>query len=102
LLDGELRKHWKRGLTFQQFQQNVLKEGAPLLTRNPYADYMCLQRANDFSAGDLRSSLAGVYDADFRLKSSGNNPRLVMEKLILDLCLGSRTRNRPFEQRAGL
>jgi len=102
LLDGELRKHWKRGLTYQQFQQNVLKDGAPLLTRNPYADYMCLQRANDFSVGELRSYLAGVYDADLRLKSTGSNPRLVMEKLILSMCLGSRKRNRPFEQKAGL
>jgi DNA polymerase III subunit delta len=102
LLDGELRKHWKRGLTYQQFQQNVLKDGAPLLTRNPYADYMCLQRANDFSVGELRSYLAGIYDADLRLKSTGSNPRLVMEKLILSMCLGSRKRNRPFEQKAGL
>ncbi len=102
LLDGELRQHWKRGLTYQQFQQNVLKEGAPLLTRNPYADYMCLQRADDFSVGELRSYLAGVYDADLRLKSTGNNPRLVMEKLILDMCLGSGKRNRPFQPRVAL
>lgn len=102
LLDGELRQHWKRGLTYQQFQQNVLKEGAPLLTRNPYADYMCLQRADDFSVGELRSYLAGVYDADLRLKSTGNNARLVMEKLILDMCLGSGKRNRPFQPRVAL
>ena len=102
LLDGELRRHWKRGLTYQQFQQNVLKERAPFLTRNPYADYMCLQRADDFSVAELRSYLTGIYDADLRLKSTGNNPRLVMEKLILSMCLGSHKRNRPLEQRAGL
>ena len=36
-------------MSYPQFQQYVLKEGAPLLTRNPYADYMCFQRAERFS-----------------------------------------------------
>ena len=49
LMDGEVRGRWKRGLTYQQFQQNVLNQGAPILTRNPYADYMCFQRADQFS-----------------------------------------------------
>ena len=90
LIDGELHGGWKRGLTYQQFQQNVLKEGAPVLTRNPYADYMCFQRAEQFSLGELRACLSGIYKTDFRLKSTGNNPRLVMEKLIFSMCLGPR------------
>ena len=90
LLDGELRGQWKRGLSYQQFQQHVLKEGAPLLTRNPYADYMCFQRADQFSPMELRACLASIHDADLRLKSTGNNPRLVMEKLVLSICLSSR------------
>ena len=47
LMDGEVRGQWKRGLTYQQFQQNVLREGAPILTRNPYADYMKVAEKND-------------------------------------------------------
>jgi DNA polymerase III subunit delta len=90
LMDGEVRGQWKRGLTYQQFQQNVLKQGAPILTRNPYADYMCFQRADQFSLGELRACLTSSYEADLRLKSTGNNPRLIMEKLILNMCLGSR------------
>jgi DNA polymerase III delta subunit len=89
-MDGEVRGQWKRGLTYQQFQQNVLKQGAPILTRNPYADYMCFQRADQFSLGELRACLTSSYEADLRLKSTGNNPRLIMEKLILNMCLGSR------------
>jgi len=87
LIDGELRGRWKRGLSYQQFQQVVLKDSAPLLTRNPYADYMCFQRADHFSAPELRSYLARIYDADHCLKSSGYEPRLVMERLILGMCL---------------
>ena len=95
LMDGEVRGQWKRGLTYQQFQQNVLKQGAPILTRNPYADYMCFQRADQFSLGELRACLASSYEADLRLKSTGNNPRLIMEKLLLNMCLAH-------EKKAGL
>jgi DNA polymerase-3 subunit delta len=101
LLDGELRGRWKRGMSYQQFQQNVLTTGAPVLTRNPYGDYMSFQRADQFSLQELRAHLAGIHEADFRLKSAVNNPRLVMEKLILSMCLGSRKGNRPFQYRTG-
>lgn len=97
LIDGE--GQWKRGLTYQQFQQNVLRQGAPILTRNPYADYMCFQRADQFSVGELRACLTGSYETDLRLKSTGNDPRLIMEKLILDMCLGSRKEKRPIRSR---
>lgn len=87
LLGTELARLWKRGMTYQQFQQNVLNNGAPLLTRNPYADYMCFQRAERFSLTELSAYMDGIFEADLRLKSSGSQPRLVMEKLILGMCL---------------
>ena len=102
LLDGELRGRWKRGMSYQQFQQNVLVAGAPVLTRNPYGDYMCFQRADQFSRGELRAHLAGIHETDFRLKSAANNPRIVMEKLILSMCLGSRKDSRPVQHRTGI
>jgi DNA polymerase-3 subunit delta len=101
LIDRELRGRWKRGLTYQQFQQNVLREGAPILTRNPYADYMCFQRADQFSLSELLACLASSYDADLLLKSAGNHPRLVMEKLILHMCLGLPKQNRLVGRRIG-
>jgi DNA polymerase-3 subunit delta len=87
LIETELSGVWRRGMTYQQFQQNVLKQGAPLLTRNPYADYMCFQRAEHFSLNALLSYMEGIFAADFLLKSSGSNPRIVMERLILGMCL---------------
>jgi DNA polymerase-3 subunit delta len=89
LLETDLAKLWKRGMNYQQFQQTVLKPGRPLLTRNPYADYMCFQRAEHFSLDDLSWSLEGLFDSDLRLKSSGSQPRLVLERWILGMCLGS-------------
>ncbi|HEX9455402.1 MAG TPA: DNA polymerase III subunit delta [Candidatus Binatia bacterium] len=97
LLETDLARTWKRGMTYQQFQHSVLKQGTPLLTRNPYGDYMCFQRAEGFSLADLRSYMEGLFDADFRLKSSGGQPSLVMEKLILSMCLGGQ-RNRRSKQ----
>jgi DNA polymerase-3 subunit delta len=90
LLETDLVKLWRRGITYQQFQQRVLTGGKPLLTRNPYADYLCFQRAEHFSLDELCLCMEGLFDADLRLKSSGRQPRLVLEKWILGLCLGLR------------
>ncbi len=87
LLDTDLARRWRHGMSYSQFQQNVLREGEPLLTRNPYADYMCFQRAERFSLAELRLWMENVFEVDFKLKSSTSQPRLVMEKLILDMCL---------------
>ena len=94
LLGNELAKLWRHGMTYPQFQRTVLKDGAPLLTRNPYADYMCMLRAERFSLGELDGYMEQIFEADLRLKSSRSLPRLVIEKLILDMCLKSR-RDRP-------
>jgi DNA polymerase-3 subunit delta len=102
IIEGELRTQWRRGLSYQQFQQNVLTDGTALLTRNPYADYMCFQSADKFSLAELRLCLSDIHGADLRLKSSGPNPRLVMEKLILDMCLGTAKGTAPVERRARL
>jgi DNA polymerase-3 subunit delta len=94
LLDGDLRPHWKRGMSYQQFQQIAAKLGTAALSRNPYADYMCFQRADRFAMAELVGHMESLFDADLRLKSSGGQPQLVMERLILGMCLTPR-RNQP-------
>jgi DNA polymerase-3 subunit delta len=101
LLETDFARLWKRGMSYQQFQQTVLPQGAPLLTRNPYADYMCFQRAERFSLADLRAYMEGIFDADFRLKSSGSQARLVLEKLLLGMCLGGQRAKQPSPTRVG-
>jgi len=102
LLAGDLAKVWRRGMTYPQFQQVVLKQGTPLLGRNPYADYMCFQRAEHFSLAELRSFMERLFDADLRLKSSGNQPQIVLEKLFLVMCLGGRSRGPRRESMGGV
>ena len=87
ILAGELAKVWRRGMTYPQFQQTVLKQGVSPLGRNPYADYMCFQRAERFSLHELSSFMQRLFEADLLLKSS-SQPRIVLEKLFLDMCLG--------------
>jgi DNA polymerase-3 subunit delta len=88
LMATDLARLWKRGMSYSQFQQTVLKQGVPLLTRNPYADYMCFQRAERFSLADLRGHMEELFVSDYRLKSSGSQPRLILERLIFSLCRG--------------
>jgi DNA polymerase-3 subunit delta len=101
LLETDFARVWKRGMGYQQFQQTILPQGAPLLTRNPYADYLCFQRAERFSLADLRAYMEGIFDADLRLKSSARQARLVLEKLLLGMCLGGQRAKQPSPARVG-
>ncbi|HEU4345516.1 MAG TPA: DNA polymerase III subunit delta [Candidatus Binatia bacterium] len=94
LIDTELSGIWRRGMNYEQFQKSVLKQGGPLLTRNPYADYMCFQRADHFCLDELILYMRRIFEADLRLKSSGSDPRLLMERLILEMCLSTRSVSR--------
>jgi DNA polymerase III subunit delta len=94
ILESDLRGRWKPGMSYKQFEHAILDQGATLLTRNPYADYLCFQRAETFSLPELLSYMRRIHDADLRLKSSAPNPKLVMERLILQMCLGTRTAQR--------
>ena len=87
LIDGELRQKWARGMTYPQFQKSVLQGGPPLVTRTPFGDYMAFQKADNFTTAKLLRYLEEVYQADIRLKSTGHPPRMVMERLILEMCL---------------
>lgn len=73
-------------MTYPQFQQSVLQHGPPLLTQNPYRDYMTFKNAENFTTRELMRALEWIYQTDHRLKSSGNPPRMAMERLILEMC----------------
>jgi DNA polymerase III delta subunit len=86
LIEGEMRNRWRKGMSSQEFQSKVLQRGAPLLTRNPYADYMSFQRAENFTTEELVNDLHLIYQTDIRLKSTGSPPLMVMERLVLEMC----------------
>jgi len=88
LMEGELRQRWKSGMTFQEFQRNVIGQRGPLLMQNPYGDYMSFQRADPFTSRELVRYLQLIYQTDIKLKSTGKPPRMIMEWLILEMCQG--------------
>lgn len=88
LIEGEMRTRWRKGMSFNEFTRRVLQQGAPFLTRNPYGDYMRFQSAENFTTQELVRYMHLVYQTDIRLKSTGIPPRMVMERLILEMCQG--------------
>jgi DNA polymerase-3 subunit delta len=93
LLDGELRAYWRGTVSYQQFQQLLQRGKLSDAIRGSYGDYMCLKRAEGFSMRDLRRYISAIHDADGQLKSTGNDGRLVLERLILSMCLGEGQRD---------
>ena len=87
-------------MSYTQFQQLAAKHGFASSSRNLFGDFMCLQRAEQFTMRELRSFMEGVFEADLRLKSSAVNGQLVLEKLFLDMCLGSARTGRRASARA--
>jgi DNA polymerase-3 subunit delta len=85
LMDGEMGRQWRSDMSYQQFQQKVLRDDTPV-PGNPYALYMSFKGAANFSARELVRDLELLYETDVRLKSSGHPPRLTMERLIIELC----------------
>jgi len=94
LIEGELRERWKKSMTYTQFQTHVVGKSAQLLTRNPYGDYLALQRAENFTMPELICYLGEIRDADVRLKSTSTPPPRVLERLILEICLGNKLAKR--------
>ena len=86
LMEGEMGRRWSRGMSYDQFQRSMLQDGTLELSGNPYAAYMSFKSAENFTAKELARYLELVYQADIRLKSSGNPARVVMERLVLEMC----------------
>jgi DNA polymerase III subunit delta len=88
LIETDFRQSWRPEMSLEQFQRSVLKQGPALLTRSPYGDYQTFKSADRFTTGGLVGILERIYEADVRLKSSSHPPRLVLERLVLEMCRG--------------
>ena len=86
LIEGELRERWKAGMSYPQFQKSMLHDGAAPLPGNPYFVYMSFKSADNFTLKELVRYLGLIHQTDIRLKSTGHPPRMVMERLILEMC----------------
>jgi DNA polymerase III subunit delta len=55
---------------------------------NPYPIYLLLKKTDRFTMAALLSAYAALGEIDVQLKSTGQNPRILLEKLVIDICLG--------------
>jgi len=53
---------------------------------NPFPVYQTLKKADRFSRAELLRALEALAEADVRLKSSALNPRLILERVVWQIC----------------
>ena len=53
---------------------------------SPYPLYLSMQKSDRFSRTDLIQAIISLDQANLSLKSSGLNPELILEKMILKIC----------------
>lgn len=54
--------------------------------KNPYPIYQTLLKSGNFTRQELIAAMGLLNEADVRLKSTGQDPALVIKKLIVDIC----------------
>jgi len=83
---------WREDLSYQAFQKTVLpeleKREPDLLTSkaHPYAIYMTLKQTNNYTLEDLIKAMEVLLDTDIRLKSSGQDAKMVLEHALMRIC----------------
>ncbi len=55
---------------------------------NPYPVYQMLLRSERFTTNELIEDLKRLSEADLRLKSTGGNPKIILEKVLFHICGG--------------
>jgi len=66
--------------------QSELGKGTTLAGQHPYVIYNALRNSTRFSRGELLAHMSRVLDIDAALKSTGQAPRLLLERLIIEIC----------------
>jgi len=54
--------------------------------KNPYPVYQTFLKSDIFSTHELVRALEAVHSIDFKLKSSGSDPEILLESLIIKIC----------------
>jgi len=75
--EGKKRKKSDKAATDLQLARNP---------GNPFPVYQTLKKADRFSRTELLRALEALAEADARLKSSALNPRLILERVVWQIC----------------
>jgi DNA polymerase-3 subunit delta len=78
--DSKIKKKSESGRTYKTDLLLAKNPG------NPYPVFLILQNTDNYTKEDLTAAFEALHHADLRLKSTSQNPRLVLEKVILAIC----------------
>ena len=82
---------WGKDLSYGAFQKTILpelkKREPDFLTSSahPFAIYMTLKQSDNYTLEELIGAMEVLLDADIRLKSSGQDAKIVLEHAILSI-----------------
>lgn len=88
-LNGSLARQWRPGIPYTTFRDRLL----PRLTEeereafgkiHPYVLFLALQNSSRIPPATLERALRRLHEIDLRLKSSGADPRLLLERFVLE------------------
>ncbi|MFA5812867.1 MAG: hypothetical protein WC956_11160, partial [bacterium] len=92
-------KGFSANMDYGRFQKSVyssLKQGAgegeeqvDLVSQHPYVVYQALKNADRFTRSELAGYLEMLVRIDLALKSTGQEPRLLLERFLLAVCKSS-------------
>jgi len=92
-----LLEDWESMLS-KNVKADKSKPAADLLVaqnpNNPYPVYQMLLRSEKFTTNELIEDFKRLSEADLRLKSTGGDPKIVLEKVIFHICGGLNTLSR--------
>jgi DNA polymerase-3 subunit delta len=63
-----------------------LGKGKSLASQHPYVVFNALRNSTRFSYGELMGHLERVLAVDTAMKSTGQDPRLLLERLLIEIC----------------
>lgn len=58
--------------------------------RNPYPLYLLFRKTESFTYEELVNTFECLHEADLRLKTTGDNPEIVLETVIYHICRGGK------------
>lgn len=102
-VEGPQGKAWHSGTTYERFKRQIVPEVQTadkellkhqpdtdlIMLRNPKNTYPAFQlflKSGNFFQTDLVSALESISEADRNLKTTGQNPRQILENLIFKIC----------------
>jgi DNA polymerase-3 subunit delta len=91
-IHSEYGNGWRKDLSYAAFQKMILpkieeREPDSLAgSAHPYAIYMTLKHSDNYTSEELMGAMELLLDTDIRLKSSGQNAKVVLEHAVLGIC----------------